>query len=129
MKYKSYGFWTALAGAVTLFAGAIAKCFGLSINVAIIEDVIMTFAGILVVLGIVCMPIENEKNHEKSVGNEESSEIIDNKSTDNLDDQALGEMKENEESLDKSADNFAGEFKNDTAGVLADCESDKNCDL
>ena len=38
-------------------------------------------------------------------------------------------MKENEESLDKSADNFAGEFKNDTAGVLADCESDKNCDL
>lgn len=73
MKYKSYGFWTALAGAVTLFAGTLAKCFGISFNVAIIEDCIMAFAGILVVLGIVCMPIDKEKNPENVVEKDELS--------------------------------------------------------
>ncbi len=78
MKYKSYGFWTALAGAVTLFVGTITKCFGISFNAAIVEDVIMAFAGILVVLGIVCMPIDKEKNPDSQDEKEDVCKIEEN---------------------------------------------------
>ena len=56
MNYKSYGFWTALAGAITLLASAIGKCFGVSVNGQVITDVVMAIAGVLVVLGVVSMP-------------------------------------------------------------------------
>lgn len=75
MKIKSFGFWTALAGALTLLVGAIGKCFGLSIDGSIVEEVVMSIAGVLVALGVVCMPKDIAKNGEnEKFDNEENIE-------------------------------------------------------
>lgn len=71
-KFKSYGFWTALAGAVVVLLNALGKCFGFSIEEAIVTDIIMAIAGVLVVFGIVSMPKDsNSKNEE--ISNEEEN--------------------------------------------------------
>lgn len=55
-NFKSFSFWTALAGAITVLVSALGKCFGFSVDNQIITDVIMAIAGVLVVLGVVTMP-------------------------------------------------------------------------
>jgi len=62
---KSYGFWTALAGAVVVLLEAIGKLFGFSIAGENISDLIMAIAGILVVFGIVNIPRESENTEEE----------------------------------------------------------------
>lgn len=57
-KFKSYGFWTALAGAVVVFVEALGKCFGFTVESELVSGVIMAIAGVLVVLGVVTMPKE-----------------------------------------------------------------------
>lgn len=73
-KFKSFGFWTALAGAVTVLVSALGKCFGFSVNNEVINDVIMAFAGLLVVLGVVTMPKSQEKIDKIEEKTEESQE-------------------------------------------------------
>ena len=41
-RIKSYGFWTALSGAVVILAQSIAKCFGLEIEEELISNIIMS---------------------------------------------------------------------------------------
>jgi len=70
---KSYGFWTALAGAVVVLVEAIGKLFGFSIAGEYISDLIMAIAGILVVFGIVNIPKESVITEEdKSDKNSEN---------------------------------------------------------
>ena len=71
-SYKTYGFWTALAGAVVVLLNALGDCFGFSINNEIVSNVIMAIAGLLVVLGVVSMPKEEISKGE----NEESAEEV-----------------------------------------------------
>ena len=54
--FSSYGFWTGLSAAVVMLAGSIAKAFGFSINNQVIEDIIMSICGVLVVFGVVSVP-------------------------------------------------------------------------
>ena len=66
-NFKSYGFWTALAGAVTILISALGKCFGFSVDNQLVTDIIMAIAGVLVVLGVVSMPKkDNNKTSEES---------------------------------------------------------------
>ncbi len=74
-NFRSYGFWTAFAGAVTLLVGSISKCFGFQIESQAVEEVIMSIAGVLVVLGVVCIPTKYEKKEES----EEKEEQKENK--------------------------------------------------
>lgn len=74
MRFKSYGFWTALAGALTMLANAITKYFGITIENGMINDIIMAIAGVLVVFGVVSMPKKSEKEEDKTF--EESQETI-----------------------------------------------------
>ena len=64
---KSYGFWTALAGAIVVLVNAIGRAFGFFIEEEVISNIIMAVAGVLVVFGIVSLPRpnEDEKNEEK----------------------------------------------------------------
>lgn len=67
---KSYGFWTALAGAVVVLVNAIGRACGFFVEGEIISNIIMAVAGVLVVFGVVTMPKEdkkqeNEKEEEK----------------------------------------------------------------
>ena len=72
-NFKSYSFWTALAGAVTILVSALGKCFGFSVDNEIVTDVIMAVAGVLVVLGVVTMP-KKDKNDNQTQENTETSE-------------------------------------------------------
>ena len=66
-NFKSYGFWTALAGAVVVLLNAIGKCFGFAVEEQIVTDIIMAIAGVLVVFGVVSMPKKaNSQNQEKT---------------------------------------------------------------
>lgn len=63
-KFKSYGFWTALSGAVVIFLNALGDCFGFSVDNDLVSALIMAVAGILVVLGVVSMPKDNNSSDD-----------------------------------------------------------------
>ena len=61
-KFKSFGFWTALAGALTILVEALGKCFGFTVEEGIVSEIVLAVAGVLVVLGVVCMPSKEDKS-------------------------------------------------------------------
>ncbi len=63
-KIKSYGFWVSLSAALIILLDAFGNVFGFKIENKIVEDCVMSIAGILVVFGIVSM------NDSKSDANE-----------------------------------------------------------
>ena len=66
-KCKSYGFWTTLSGAIVIFVQAIARACGKEIESEVVSNIVMGFAGILVVVGVVSM---GDKNDDKNKGDE-----------------------------------------------------------
>lgn len=69
-KIKKYSFWTGLSAAVIILFNALGKAFGFTIDNQIIEEVIMAVCGVLVALGIVCLPVKEEQ--EKSEKEEQT---------------------------------------------------------
>lgn len=59
---KSYKFWVNLSAALIIFLNALSKPLGIQIENQIVEDVILGFAGVLVVLGLVS---KNEKTQSE----------------------------------------------------------------
>ena len=72
-KIKSYGFWTALAGAVVVLVNALGQMFGFSVDNEIITNVIMAIAGVLVVLGVVTIP-KGDSNQQEGKSEETDAE-------------------------------------------------------
>ncbi len=71
----SYSFWTALAGALGLLGSAIGRAFSFKLEEKIISDVVMAIAGVLVVVGIVKVPTnDEEKSDEKPEEKDENSD-------------------------------------------------------
>ena len=71
-NFKSYGFWVSLSGALIILANAIGRAFGFSIENQLIEDLIMSIAGVLLVLGIVTkVDDENKEDDEKNCEDEQ----------------------------------------------------------
>lgn len=93
-NFKSYGFWTALSGAIVVLLNAIGKCFGFSVEEEIVSNVVMAIAGILVVFGVVSMPKKDKTDSQES-DNEESTEVEEVGKT-----QPDNEEDENSESLE-----------------------------
>lgn len=86
-KYKSYSFWTALSGAVVIFLNALGECFGFSINNDLVSGVIMAFAGVLVVLGIVTMDKSEGDQTESDSQPEDTIEDEEEQNTEGQDDE------------------------------------------
>lgn len=72
-KMKSYSFWVSFSGALIILLNAFGRIFGWQIENQIVEDCIMSIAGILVVFGVVTMgnggdngetPDENEEQNQ-----------------------------------------------------------------
>lgn len=63
-KFKSYSFWTALAGAIVVLVQAIGKMAGFIPNTEMITDIVMAIAGVLVVLGVVSAPAPTDKTRK-----------------------------------------------------------------
>ena len=74
--FKSYGFWTALSGALVMLINAIGKCFGFSVEEQIVSDIVMAIAGVLVVFGVVAMP-KGEGKEEESLDDSFEEETYD----------------------------------------------------
>ena len=76
---KSYGFWTALAGALVVLVQALGGLFGFKVENQLISDIVMAVAGVLVVFGVVAMP----KPHADSLKSSENTnqEIEENNKT------------------------------------------------
>lgn len=77
--FRSYGFWTAFAGAVVILINALGQLFGFSIESKLVENVILAFAGVLVALGVVSMEKakiepENESENEEEKIEEQTEE-------------------------------------------------------
>ena len=77
-NFKSYGFWTALSGAVVVLINSVGKCFGFSVEEEIVTNIIMAIAGMLVVFGVVSMPKKEDgkqTNDDSQTLEEEKDEI------------------------------------------------------
>ena len=70
-RFKSYSFWTAFAGAVVVFLNALGDCLGFSIDNDLVSGLIMAFAGLLVVLGVVTMPKDSENSQPNAEDDKE----------------------------------------------------------
>lgn len=68
-KFKSYGFWVSLSSAVVVLMDAIGRACGFIPDGELINNIIMSIAGLLVVLGVVAMP-NGENKTDSSLENE-----------------------------------------------------------
>ncbi|MBS7403708.1 MAG: hypothetical protein KIG13_00230 [Eubacteriales bacterium] len=62
-KFKSYGFWVSLSSAVVVLMDAIGRACGFIPDGELINNIIMSIAGLLVVLGVVAMPSGTNKTN------------------------------------------------------------------
>ena len=60
-RIKTYKFWVALSSAVVILAKSLGEAFGFEVSQEIIDNIIMGFCGVLVVIGIVDKPGASEE--------------------------------------------------------------------
>lgn len=83
-KIKSYSFWVSLSASIVLLLNAIGNAFGFKIEEKIVNDVVMSLAGVLVVLGVVSMNGASDKKNEKTgEGEEKTDDAADEKDDEN----------------------------------------------
>ena len=102
-RFSNYAFWVALSGAVAVFLEDISNCLGLSINVSVIESLILSFCGVLVVLGIVNKKDDGASKTDELEDNKINPEIIDNMLTEDVESYGniqLDNKNENSENTD-----------------------------
>lgn len=73
-RMKSYSFWVSLSGALIIFINCLGRIFNFQIENEIVEDVIMSIAGLLVVLGFVTKEASVDKTDDNLEDIEETSE-------------------------------------------------------
>lgn len=76
-KMKDYNFWVSLSAALIILLNAFGNAFGFSIKNQIVEDCVMSIAGMLVVFGIVNMKNggdNSEDNQEENQDENQNSE-------------------------------------------------------
>ena len=119
-RMKSYSFWISFSGALVLLINCIGKIFNFQIDNKIVEDVVMSIAGLLVVLGFITKETKNSatSNENENLENknlEDKSLTIENLNTNlnenlndtNLEDKSLSNENLNDEKLkdEKRLDN------------------------
>lgn len=92
-KMKSYSFWVSFSGALIIFLNCLGNIFHFQIQNEVVEDVIMSIAGLLVVLGFVTKETGDESEQE-----DEKQEI----DKTNEDEDMKNEEKEEEKSSNES---------------------------
>lgn len=98
-KFKTYAFWIALSGAVIIFIQSVGDLFGFTIDGGLIENVIMSICGIMVVLGIVSKPTLEQKTDRVEEKNDNGNIKIIEESKDQI------EVKLNAHVLDNIQEN------------------------
>lgn len=82
-RFKTYAFWVALSSAIVILIQNIGKLFGFEIESGIIENLIMSICGVLVVLGIVSKGNNTDnqevQNNDLNIIEEESEDVLQEK--------------------------------------------------
>lgn len=81
-KLKSYSFWMSLSGALTLVVQAIARACGCSFDEVVIDDIITSIAGVLVVFGVISTPTPGGSVKVDSILGEDTEEKSTEEKTD-----------------------------------------------
>jgi uncharacterized membrane protein len=76
-RIKKYSFWTGLSAALVVLANVIGKSFGLSINNQTIEDIVMAICGLLIALGVVCIPKKDSTCDEDTQTQDDITSTVD----------------------------------------------------
>ena len=97
-KMKNYSFWVSFSGALIILLNAFGRIFGWQIENQIVEDCIMSIAGILVVFGIVTMDNGGDGG-QTTDENEEKDQTEENE-----DECQIDEEKENSEEKNEDKD-------------------------
>ncbi len=80
-KMKSYSFWVSFTGALIIFLNCLGNIFGFKIENEVIENVIISFAGILVVFGLVTKDTASDSDE---TGDESEDVIEENEEKDEI---------------------------------------------
>lgn len=75
-RFKTYAFWIALSSAVVVLVQSLGKLFGFEIESSVIENVIMSVCGVLIVLGIVS---NNESDDFDDIDSSDDKDELQNK--------------------------------------------------
>ena len=90
-KFKTYGFWVSLSAGIIVLLNALGRAFGFEIENQVVEDVIMSVASLLVILGVVSMGGKDQKQ------NSEENPENDDTFSENFDEEEVENLTENEE--------------------------------
>lgn len=72
-RMKSYSFWVSFSGALIIFINCLGRIFNFQIENEIVEDVIMSIAGLLVVLGFVTKESNDSEEPDEEQGEDEDN--------------------------------------------------------
>lgn len=86
-KMKTYSFWVSFSGALIIFLNALGRLFGFEIENQVVEDCVMSIAGILVVLGVVTMGDKTQDDDESSLQDQQSQDDEEKDDKEEVDDQ------------------------------------------
>lgn len=125
-RMKSYSFWVSFSGALIIFLNCLGNIFNFKIQNEVVEDVIMSIAGLLVVLGFVSKETTSDEDTNSSTEEETPQQAIENESEKN--DETLNEDKNEEISqADEETSQIETKEENDENNLQENSvEEDKN---
>ena len=90
-KMKSYSFWVSFSGALIIFLNCLGNIFHFQIQNEVVEDVIMSIAGLLVVLGFVTKETGDESEEDEKQEIDKTNEDEDMKNEENEEEKSSNE--------------------------------------
>ena len=94
-RMKSYSFWVSFSGALIIFINCLGRIFNFQIENEIVEDVIMSIAGLLVVLGFVTKETKEKKDKLENIEEESSSGVVSEDEQKDKEDEKKNQDKDN----------------------------------
>ena len=88
-NFSSYAFWVAVTGTIVIFLQNLGRVVGFDFNSTAFESIVLSFCGVLVVLGVL--------NKDK---NEEGEDLPDSNNPKNNNEKSTDEKGENDEKID-----------------------------
>ena len=94
-RMKSYSFWVSFSGALIIFINCLGRIFNFQIENKIVEDVIMSIAGLLVVLGFVTKETKDNKDNLEDIEEESSEGVVSEDEQKDKEDEKKNQDKDN----------------------------------
>ncbi len=94
-RMKSYSFWVSFSGALIIFINCLGRIFNFQIENEIVEDVIMSIAGLLVVLGFVTKETKDNKDNLEDIEEESSEGVVSEDEQKDKEDEKKNQDKDN----------------------------------